>query len=154
MTEVMNVSSGSRTRAERVLSNLNNEFPFIIHGIKYNCIEIPLQMIMHPMGSLERKEILNLSGPDSGKKAKAYGRYAKRDNVYWDGKVIQFGSPEHLAVLDSFIRAKFKQNKEAMEILLSTEGMEITHEIGPENPKTSLPKEKFCEILTRIREEN
>lgn len=41
-----------------------------------------------------------------------------------------------------------------MESLLSTIGKKITHNVGPESPTTSLPKDLFCKILTRIRDKN
>ena len=152
MQEIVNVNSGSNNRTERVLSNLNSEFPFIIHGIKYDSVEIPLQMIKFPPGSPERKEILNLSGKDAGLKAKKLGRKAKRDFVYWDGRVIKYSSIKHTQLLDSFIQAKFSQNKEAMEELLSTTGKTLDHDLGsPESSNTSLPKNTFLFILMSIR---
>jgi len=154
MLKIINVNSGSENKIERILSNLNGKFPFIIYGIKYGSVEIPLQMIKFPPGSSERREILNLSGKDAGKKAKKLGRKAKRDYVYWDGKVIKYNSMEHRQLLKSFIQAKFSQNKEAMEELLSTSGKTLDHDLGhPESPKTSLPKNAFLSILIRIRKD-
>lgn len=154
MSETINVNSGSNDPTERVLSNLNCEFPFEIHGIKYDCVEIPLQMIKFPPGSKERKEILSLSGKDSGIKSKRLGRKAKGDYIYWNGRVIKYNSMEHTMLLVSFIRAKFSQNKEAMEELLSTVGKVLDHDLGhPENPNSSLLKNVFLLTLKSIRED-
>ena len=152
MTETINVNSGSKDRTERVLSNLNGEFPFIIHGRTYASVEIPLQMIKFPPGSEIRETILNLSGKDAGINAKRLGRKAKGNYIYWDGRVIKYNSIEHTELLESFIQAKFSQNKEAMKKLLSTEGRVLDHDLGhPESQNTSLPKNTFLLILTRIR---
>ncbi len=57
-------------------------------------------------------------------------------------------------LIEEAIRAKFEQNRGAMEALLATEGMTLTHNLGhPDPPNTSLPATALCDILTRIREE-
>ena len=80
------------------------------------------------------------------------GKKAQKIFVWWKGKAIPYNSDEHRQLIKRAIEAKYEQNFEAMEALLSTKGKKITHEIGPESPYTSLPKEIFCRILKDIRD--
>ncbi len=154
-TKVINVSSGSEEKVARKLSNFSKD-GFVIDGIKMASVEGFVQGIKFPEFPIEdiRRDIAFRL---AGKEAKKIGGEAakfEQEFVWWKGKKIIYGSTEHYALNERAIRAKFEQNPEAMAALLSTKGKKITHELGgEENPKTCLPKAKFCRILTKIREE-
>ena len=148
----LNISSGSENRVARILSNLNGNYPFWINKKKYDTVEQALQMIKYPEKSLERDLIFNFSGKNAGRTAKELGQSAKGKYVYWEGKIIEYNSEEHRSLLKMFIQEKFYQNRKAMDALLSTvDRYELVHNVGPENPNTSLPKKVFLEILIEIR---
>lgn len=149
---ILNISSGSDNIIARVLSNLNGDYLFWINNIRYSSVEKPLQMIKFPEGSKKRREIFELSGKDAGRRAKKLGSKAMGDYVYWDGEVIEYNSPKHRDLLKMFIREKFSQNKDAMNVLLKTTAYELDHDVGPESPNTSLPKDVFLGILMEIRD--
>ena len=148
---ILNISSGSDNVIARVLSNLNGDYLFWINNIRYSSVEKPLQMIKFPEGSKERREIFELSGKDVGRKAKKLGGKAIGDYVYWDREVIEYNSPKHRDLLKMFIWEKFSQNKDAMNVLLKTTDYELDHDVGPESPNTSLPKDVFLGVLIEIR---
>ena len=153
MGKVYNVNSGSKNSIEAVLSNLSNH-SFVIGKRKpFSSVEEALQMIKFLPGSVERNEILDLSGENIGLRAKKLGRKAVGDFVYWNGETIEYNSPEHRELLKMFIEQKFLQNEDAMKGLLSTIDGELDHDVGPESPNTSLPKDVFLEILIGIRNE-
>ncbi len=81
---------------------------------------------------------------------------AKSNNgglVYWEGKSIIPDSKEHYELIEQAIRAKFEQNKEAKEALISSMGIELSNNEGNSGGKHKIPPEIFCEILTKIRDE-
>ena len=148
----LNISSGSDNIIARVLSNLNGDYLFWINNIRYSSVEKPLQMIKFPEGSKKRREIFELSGKDTGRRAKKLGSNAMGDYVYWDGEVIEYNSSKHRDLLKMFIWEKFSQNKDAMNVLLKTTVYELDHDVGPESPNTFLPKDVFLGILMEIRD--
>ena len=148
---ILNISSGSTILIARILSNLYDYCPIVINGISYSSVEILLQMIKDEPESLKRKEILDLSGKNMGKKVKKLGNIVT-EYVYWDERVIKYNSPEHKKLLRMFIQEKFYQNKKAMNALLRTVDYELVHNVGRESPYTSLPKNEFIEILIEIRD--
>ncbi|MCK4592335.1 hypothetical protein KAT63_02750 [Candidatus Parcubacteria bacterium] len=151
MVKVYNVNSGSENPIEAALSNLSDH-TFKIGKLTL-IVEVALQMIKFPLESKERKEILALSGKDIGIRAKRLGKNAVGELVYWDGRTIVYNSQEHRELLKMFIEAKFHQNEDAMKALLSTIDGELDHDVGPESPNTSLPKDAFLKILIGIRNE-
>ena len=72
--------------------------------------------------------------------------------VWWKGQAIPYGSPEHHQLIERAIRAKFEQNADAMEALLATKELVLTHDLGSPDD-SALPATVFCAILTQIREE-
>lgn len=153
--ECINVSSGSNDKAARRLSNFSKD-RFVIDGVEMASVEGFVQGIKFPELPEEdiRREIaFGLAGFEAkriGNEAAEFGY----EFVWWKGKAIKYGSDEHYKLNERAIRAKFDANPEAMELLLSTKGKKITHELGgTESRTTCLPKAVFCDILTRIREE-
>lgn len=153
--QCINVSSGSADKVARKLSNFSKD-RFVIDGMEMASVEGFVQGIKFPELPEEdsRREIaFRLAGFEAkrvGNEAAEFGY----EFVWWKGKAIKYGSAEHYALNERAIRAKFEQNPEAMEALLSTKGKKIIHELGGEESKTTcLPKAVFCDILTRMREE-
>ena len=145
----LNISSGSSDPRARDLSNFPR-FPFVLDGIELASVEGFIQGIKRPIGDPMRE----LAFRSFGKEAKRIGKHAERKFVWWQDKAIPYGSREHHLLIERAIRAKFDQNPKAMESLLATEGMILTHDLGyTESPHTSLPERVFCGILTRTREE-
>lgn len=153
--QCINVSSGSVDKAAKRLSNFSKD-RFVIDGMEMASVEGFVQGIKFPELPKEdtRREItFRLSGFEAkrvGNEAVEFGY----EFVWWRGKAIKYGSTSHYELNERAIRAKFEQNPEAMDALLSTKGKKITHELGGvESRTTCLPKAVFCDILTRIREE-
>ena len=91
-----------------------------------------------------------------GRFAKAYGKQAAariehEQTIWWQGTAYGFRSPEHFALIERGLRAKFTQCLHAKQAILATQGMTLTHNLGYESPHTSLPKGHFIDILNRIR---
>jgi predicted NAD-dependent protein-ADP-ribosyltransferase YbiA (DUF1768 family) len=144
----LNVSAKSEdTRAAR-LSNFSSD-PFMLDGLTFASAEGFIQGIMWPEGHANR----DAAFAAVGFAAKRFGKTAERRFVWWRGETIPFGSPEHHALIERGIRAKFEQNPEAMTALRATAGLTLVHDLGrPESPTTSLPATVFCAILTMIRD--
>lgn len=125
---------------------------FSIDGQRMASVEGFVQGIKFPEGDPRRKKAFGYVG----KKAKTIGKEALNLGcrfVWRKEDQIVYGSAAHHALIERAIAAKFEQNPDALKSLLSTKGKIIKHELGhPESPKTSLPKEVFCAILTRIRD--
>lgn len=142
----LNVRARSELRRESVLSNFSNH-PFIFRGYEYACVEGFVQGIKYPEDDPTRA----LSSTLDGRQAKMLSPESPPSHIQWEGTEIPYGSNEHHLLQAAAIFAKFDQHPEALEILLSTGSMEITHNLGPENPHTCLPGAVFTRILTEIR---
>ena len=58
-------------------------------------------------------------------------------------------------IVELGFRASFEQNPDRMQALKDTRGLVITHDIGEEDPPDSpFTQREFCELLTKIRDEN
>lgn len=145
----LNVSSKSTDWRAEALSNFP-AFPFVLDGVTIASVEGFIQGTKFPPEHPTR-EIAFLS---AGGYAKKLGAEAEQKFVWWNEEVIPYGSTAHHKLIERAIRAKFEQNADAMDALLATAGMQITHDLGiPESPTTSLPAVVFCDILIMIREE-
>jgi predicted NAD-dependent protein-ADP-ribosyltransferase YbiA (DUF1768 family) len=71
--------------------------------------------------------------------------------IYWEDKRINYGSSEHLQLLEEFVWMKFEQNPEARAALLSTGDEEIVCEDEAEGPRPPIEGWSLCCILTDIR---
>lgn len=143
---VLNISGGSSDWRESMLSNFPL-CPFILDGVLCASIEGFVQAIKLPIGHPDRESIFLMWGS----RAKKMGALAENKFIWWQGKTIEYGSPAHHYLIAMAIEAKFAQNHGAARALATTVGYTLIHEVGPESPKTSLPKEVFCKILTDLR---
>ncbi len=148
--ETLNITAGSNDPRERIPSNLSIRV-FVLDGVCLRSPEGFIQGIKFPVGDPRREEAFAAAGL----RAKAYGKQAERRFVWWNGKRIDYGSPEHRALIERAITESFVQNPYAYAILQSTRGMVLTHDTGePDPPNSSLPREEFCRILTALRDRN
>jgi predicted NAD-dependent protein-ADP-ribosyltransferase YbiA (DUF1768 family) len=146
---ILNVGSKSDDWRAVRLSNFSGD-PFVLDDEQFASVEGFIQGTKFPDGHPTRQEAFQ----SVGIKAKRLGNHADRQFVWWKGNVLPYGSLEHHKLIERAIRAKYKQNSEAMAALVATKGMTLIHDVGhPDPPNTSLPREVFCDILTRIREE-
>ncbi|OGN01719.1 MAG: hypothetical protein A3I26_01635 [Candidatus Yanofskybacteria bacterium RIFCSPLOWO2_02_FULL_43_10] len=146
---VLNIGSKSDDWRACRLSNFSAD-AFVLDGERMASVEGFIQGTKFPDGHPTRQQIFQSVGVE----AKRFGKKAERKFVWWNGRAISYGSPEHHELIERAIRAKFEQNTTAMDALLATRGMILTHDLGhPDPPNTSLPAKVFCDILTRIREE-
>lgn len=149
MARVLNIGSKSDEWRARRLSNFSVD-PLVLEGERMASVEGFIQGTKFPEGHPTRQQAFRSVGVE----AKRLGKNAERRFVWWKARAISYGSSEHHELIEKAIRAKFEQNPGAMEALLATEGMTLTHNLGhPDPPNTSLPATVFCGILTRIREE-
>lgn len=149
---ILNIGSKSEDWRARRLSNFSFD-PFYLDEIKNYSVEGFIQGIKFPENDPRREKAFDSWGTD----AKRFGRETPKERkfVWWKGETIIYGSAKHHALIERAIRAKFEQNKGAIEALLETVGMILAHDLGhPESPHTSLPAKVFCDILTKIRKEN
>lgn len=147
----MTVNIGSKSDDWRAQACSNfPAFPFILDGVCITSVEGFVQGTKFPDGHPTRV----LAFASFGGAAKKLSKDAEGKLVWWNDEAIIYGSSAHHKLIEKAIRAKFQQNPSAMLALVCTAGEEVTHDLGkPENPNTSLPAKVFCEILTRIREE-
>ena len=148
--ERINIGARSENEAERELSNFA-AWGFTLDNIRLASREGFIIGLMLVEGGLHQE----LAFSSVGFEAKKLARHALRQWIWWNGKRFPFRGHEHVELIERGIRACFEQNPRLMKILLSTTGKELTHDLGrPEKPNTSLPAKEFCNILTKIREEN
>lgn len=132
-----------------MLSNLAAA-PFWLDFTRCASVEGFLMAVMFPQDDPRHAQALQMTG----RPAKRMGREAKRDFVYWYGRVLPFGSDAHEALIERAIRAKFEQNRLFMGALRRTRGKRLVHDVDhPASPRTCLRREVFCNILTRLRDD-
>src|SRR3989338_5711041 len=146
---VLNIGSKSDDWRARHLSNFSDD-AFTLDGERMASVEGFIQGTKFSEGHPTRQQAFQSIGVT----AKRLSKGAERKFVWWKGRVTSYGSPEHHELIERAIRAKFEQNTTAMDALLATRGMILTHDLGhPDPPNTSLPAKVISDILTRIREE-
>ena len=138
------------------------ETPFTLGNESFASVEAFIQAIKYPEDHPERERVKTLSGSEAKKagsgpvmstivKALSAGEKA---HVYWNGSRVAFQSDEHHHLIANAMAAKFEQDSGAAAQLLATKDRPLIHKPGRRNtdsPYTSLPNEKFCQILTSIR---
>lgn len=146
----LNIGSRSDDWRARRLSNFSAD-AFVLDGEHIASVEGFIQGTKFPIGHPTRQQAFQAVGIE----AKRLGQAADRVNVWWQDQIFAYGAARHHELIARAIRAKFEQNPGAMNALLATRGLTLTHDLGhPDPPNSSLPTEVFCDILTRIREEH
>lgn len=156
--EIINIGMHpDHDESQKKLSNLYPS-PFILDDIEYASVEAFWMSIKYPENDPRRREIRTLSGI----KAKLAGRDAKNfTSLYYQGKEIQIGSPEHHALMKRAIRAKLEQNPDILQTLLATWNKKLTHIVFTRHEhekfilhdSKTIPWEIFAQIYTELRKE-
>lgn len=117
-----------------------------MHGRPYNPV------VYHMNKPLNRRELLKHCSPSAVQKI-ASRLHSGRIVVYLFGKIYQYGSSEHINLIELAIRAKFSQNDRDIKALLATEGISLVYIPRCKKDSTLFPAARFCKLLTTIRDE-
>lgn len=152
MKQAINIRSDSEDWRGAILSNLAPT-PFSVNGHNFKSVESALQGIKF-FNRSEREKIFQLDGLSALKAGRLITQSITEGSepyVYWDDNTIEYNSNEHRLLIAMFIAEKIRQNIKVQEALLATDGTFIYHNVGTENPKTSLPEKFYIEILLAQR---
>lgn len=146
----LNIRSDSKDFNAKILSNLANT-PFSYGKYKFQSVESALQGIKFA-NKIKREKIFKMDGMNALKEGRKLNTQINiKRYVYWDKKKIPYNSQEHRLLIAMFIREKVRQSIEVQKALINTKGIFVYHDVGFENPKTSLPEKLFIEILLSER---
>ena len=121
--------------------------PFVLDALPYASIEGFWQGLKFP-DEVNRRRLAELNGSE----AKDAGLYApKADHVAYLGQDIRVGTWDHWQLMERACRAKFEQNEEAAQALISTGARPLIHRMR--NDSRSIPGVIMAEIWMRIRDE-
>lgn len=150
--EKINIRSDSTSPVAKILSNLATT-PFSYGEYNFKSVESALQGIKFS-DKAKREEVFKLDGMKALKEGRKLAEEIdpnKKQYVYWNSKRIPYNSQDHRLLIAMFIREKVRQSPKVQEALLETKGKFVYHDVGVENPKTSLPEKLFIEILLSER---
>jgi predicted NAD-dependent protein-ADP-ribosyltransferase YbiA (DUF1768 family) len=142
----INISSSSKGIG-RALSNFAAT-PFEIDGVRCASAEGFIQALKFPDPEEQRKvcRLVGLSAKLRGRLHAHRLRCDPHPHVWWLGREIPFRSPEHFALIERALRAKFTQSRRAKSALLASGNATLTHDPGkperrspPCRPSGSLP---------------
>ncbi len=148
----INIRSDSNNQVAKILSNLTTT-PFSYGEYNFKSVESALQGIKFK-DKEKRESVFKLDGMKALKEGRVLNESFKDKDeryVYWYGKRIKYNSKEHRLLIAMFIREKVRQSTKVQEALLQTTGKFVYHNVGQEDPKTSLPEKLFIEILLSER---
>jgi predicted NAD-dependent protein-ADP-ribosyltransferase YbiA (DUF1768 family) len=149
----INIGSRGGTDLERNLSNFADT-PFSLWGEDYASVEAFWQSLKFPKIS-DRRRVAKLTGIE----AKRAGREAPKSNtLIWQGSTIQVGSPEHHQLMRIAIKAKLKQNRNILRMLLASGTEPITHILKDKEGNTlpdsrTIPGMVLSQIIMDLRKE-
>ena len=150
--ENINIRSDSKNEIAKLLSNLALT-PFSYGGYDFKCVEAPLQGIKFK-DRKKREKIFKMDGISAlieGRKITEQIKDGETRYVYWGNDKYLYNSEEHRLLINAFIGEKIRQNKNVQDALIKTKNNFIYHDVGLENPNTSLPEKLFIEILLGYR---
>ena len=153
MKKPLNIRSDSEDWRGVILSNLAHT-PFKIGEFSFPSVESALQGIKFS-NKVKREKIFKMNGMDAlkvGRNVTNAMKDAKNSFVYWNRKRITYNSIDHRLLIAMFIHEKVRQNTRVQEALLETEGTFIYHDVGVENPNTSLPEKFYIQALLSQRD--
>lgn len=133
------------------LLSVYSETPFKIDGVRMESIAGFIAGVHFSEGDSSRKKAFGSWG--YGARTAARKIIEKVESVTWAGKTIPCNSAEYYDLIEKAIKAKFEQNPDAMKALLSTKDLILANNDGPEKKYALLSSKKFCEIITKIRDE-
>jgi hypothetical protein len=147
--EKINIKSDSKNLIANILSNLAYT-PFSYGKYNFKSVESALQGIKFS-NKLKREKVFKMNGLEALREGRRLVSKTKKIYVYWDNKKIPYNSQEHRLLIAMFIREKVRQSTKVQYALIKTKGAFIYHDVGQENPNTSLPEKLFIEILLSER---
>jgi predicted NAD-dependent protein-ADP-ribosyltransferase YbiA (DUF1768 family) len=148
----INITSISDDPIAAILSNLAHT-PFTYGGYTFSCVEAALQGIKFE-DKEQREKVFAMSGMQALKAGREITMMVNDEEehfVYWASEKFLYNSNAHRLLIASFIREKVRQSVDVQNALMQTKDDFIYHDVGPENPKTSLPEKLFIEILLAER---
>lgn len=132
-----------------VLSNLcGNKFE--LDGFQCGSMEGFLQSLKYA-----DRQVQHQIGQMKGRKAKLKGTntWKVKQQVFWNGEVIERNGASFQLLLRRAYRAMFDQNERFRNALLLTRGKRLFHTRGAADPyETILTEQEFCRILTELRD--
>ncbi len=144
----LNIASGAYESIGKVLSNFARR-PFTLDGKQYESVEGFYQGLKWS-DPVKRAEVAQLSGPE----AKSAGRGSKATSFEYEGKTIDFRSPEHYALMKRAIKASLEQNPAILQEFQATSPRPLEHKTGRrENPNSGYPSAEFIKSLLEVRTE-
>ena len=142
--EPINITSEMRDVMWRAIGNLAHT-PFVLRGEACASVEGFWQSLKFDDGP-DRERVRGLFG----KAAKAAGYdLPTADSFIYDGHRVLTGSPEHRALMLEACRAKFAQNVEARDALLSTGDRPLAHRVRRDS--VTIPGVVLSDYWMRIR---
>jgi predicted NAD-dependent protein-ADP-ribosyltransferase YbiA (DUF1768 family) len=127
----------------RLISNFAAT-PFELDGHAYASVEGFWQCLRYPEGP-ERRAVAALGGSA----AKRAGTVEAPERTDYLGQSIRWGTHEHWALMRAAVRAKFAQNGDAREALLSTGARILVHRMRRDS--RSIPGALMAEIWMDAR---
>ncbi len=144
----LNIASGGYEAIGKALSNFTRR-PFTLDGKQYESVEGFYQGLKWS-DPAKRAEVAQLSGPE----AKSAGRGSKATSFDYEGKTVDFRSPEHYALMKRAIKASLEQNPAILAEFQATEPRPMEHKTGRrENPNSGYPSAEFIKTLLEVRSE-
>ena len=143
--EPINVVSSSQHPAARLISNFAAT-PFRLDGRSYACIEAFWQSLKFEEGP-ERECVASLDGLAA---RGARPKCSEGNTIAYGGHEVTVGTWEHWQLMERACWAKFTQNEDARQALLSTAGRPLTHRTRRDS--RSIPGVIMAEIWMRIRD--
>ena len=142
--EPLNIMSNSEDAVSRLISNLAHT-PFELDGKQYASVEAFWQGLKWP-DEKRREEIAILHGQDARRSGSGAPR---RTTLKYGDIVVRVGTYDHWALMATACWAKFEQNREAREALLSTGDRPLVHK--PKRDSRNIPGPIMAEIWMNIR---
>lgn len=132
-----------------VLSNLcGNKFE--LDGFLCGSMEGFLQSLKYADRQVQH-QVCQMKGRKA--RQKSTNTWKVKQQVFWNGEVIERNGASFQLLLRRAYRAMFDQNERFRNALLLTRGKQLFHTRGAADPyKTILTEQEFCRILTEIRD--
>jgi predicted NAD-dependent protein-ADP-ribosyltransferase YbiA (DUF1768 family) len=142
--EPFQIASFVKDPAAQLISNFAAT-PFALDGREYASVESFWQGLKFAKES-ERRRIAALPGPRARQEGEAQG-YG--ETVEYEGETIPVGAWRHWQLMQRACRAKFTQNEEAREALMSTGERPLVHRVRRDS--RTIPGVIMAEIWMKIR---
>jgi len=150
----INIASNSKNGIEAWLSNLSyNSFEF--NWVKYDSIEAFWQSLKFEEWSIEWQECIRLSWVES----KIYWNNAEQESSFiYNWCEYQVWSTEHKNLMKEALREQLKQNKNKLDLLLSTWNINLIHRPQRKDwtcypDSITISWDTFSSFLMELREE-